>query len=161
MGSRFAKMEHYEVADMFGRRTPPILKITGGLEAVPTARELSLSANLHLYNIGRGSARAPYVEVSNHYHVNAEGSGLRGQPGDSLMRFVSTRADGQGMRGIGYGDFIIHPGTRYHVVRINLSDHWGVNQPPPPLVINGRAAAENYPLTESSSSSALKSCTLS
>jgi hypothetical protein len=53
-GDRFAKMEHFDVADMFGRRPKPALRLELELES-------DQAILVTLLNDGRGIARAPYL----------------------------------------------------------------------------------------------------
>ena len=53
-GDSFLKMEHFEVADMFGRRQRPDLQVVVGQ---PDVARVMVS----IRNNGRGMARAPYL----------------------------------------------------------------------------------------------------
>jgi hypothetical protein len=63
-GDRFLPMEHFEIADMFGRRRRPVLRVLSALSRGGTGnayREVNI--DLFLENRGRGSAVAPYVDI--------------------------------------------------------------------------------------------------
>lgn len=63
-GDRFIPMEHFEIADMFGRRRRPLLQVTSVLtmgQKTPEFGEVKI--DLWLENVGRGSAFAPYVDL--------------------------------------------------------------------------------------------------
>jgi hypothetical protein len=165
-GSRFAKMEHYEVADMFGRRQRPELNLIWRLqmsnEGAPGGGNYRVPAVIiSIENSGRGSARAPFIEITSpHFFVHTHGiaSGVR----DSPIRAVSTGdPSGSSLRGSGRGDFIIHPGTAYEVAVIYPQ----LVQRPfelQPLNLHYRLTAENCQLKEGTigiSVKDLKACT--
>jgi Putative DNA-binding domain len=152
-GSRFAKMEHYEVADMFGRRQKPelnlICRLEQRVEGAPAGGSCRVPAVIaSLENSGRGSARAPYFEITApHFFVKTHGtiaSGVR----DSPIRAVATGdPSGSSLRGAGRGDFIIHPGTAYEVAMIypQLVERPFVLKP---LNLRYRLTAENCQIKE-------------
>lgn len=53
-GDRFAKMEHFDIADMFGRRARPDLQVWA-------ARRGQFEVVVRVVNRGRGAAMAPFV----------------------------------------------------------------------------------------------------
>lgn len=57
-GGSFLKMEHFQVADMFGRRARPILLVEPDTSA---ARQGEVS--LRITNTGRGAARAVFIQL--------------------------------------------------------------------------------------------------
>lgn len=61
-GDSFVRMEHYEIADMFGRRHHPKLQLRGVLEPWGSA----VVFKIFLRNTGRAMARFPAVEVLGH-----------------------------------------------------------------------------------------------
>ena len=126
-GSRFAKMEHFEIADMFGRRQRPDLRVTYRLQAtdVGAPRGRITRIALRLENHGRGSARAPFLEVAQppNYSLSPFG-GVWGRPGEALIRMLpvdSLAPSSNRIRFVGYGDFIIHPGTGYDIALLQPS----------------------------------------
>jgi hypothetical protein len=148
VGSRFAKMEHYEVADMFGRRARPLLELRCDGIRTQGSAEPSCYFALTLSNKGRGSARAPMIDMDTvpGYSIGS-GAGILARAGDALARYVSRHPDQTAMRLIGYNDFIIHPGTEYEIARIVLNVTVRPDRPPPRMHASCRVAAENYPLT--------------
>ena len=56
IGGSFLKMEHYAIADMFGRRRRPLLK-------VEAARREDGRIIVSILNEGRASAQAPYLKL--------------------------------------------------------------------------------------------------
>jgi hypothetical protein len=57
-GDRFYRMEHFDLADMFGRRRRPALKLI--LEKKRNGSQLAMS----IKNEGRGLAKAPYLSLT-------------------------------------------------------------------------------------------------
>jgi hypothetical protein len=71
-GDRFYRMEHFDIADMFGRRQRAMLtlvySITGGIsEFGPDGKKRAVHVRLSLRNDGRASVAAPFV----HLHASA------------------------------------------------------------------------------------------
>lgn len=146
-GSRFAKMEHYEVQRMFGQGQRPVLRLNyrWGQHTVHVKGGPVLSAvpkvTLVLDNSGRGSARAPFVDVlypSEDYTLTLA-TGMRTGPSGSLVKPIQVTQSRY--RFIGFADFIIHPGVAY-----DLADLVSKQQIAQPLILECRLAAENYPL---------------
>jgi hypothetical protein len=63
-GASFLKMEHFEIADMFGRRPHPKLTVSYKITKWPLGRPDSCRISLFLENRGKGSAQAPYLTIS-------------------------------------------------------------------------------------------------
>lgn len=151
-GSRFAKMEHFEVADMFGRRQKPDLHVAYRLQGtdVGAPRGRITKIALRLENHGRGSAKAPLLEVTRplNYSLNVY-EGVRGgaRQGEGLVRVVPVDAlalVSRSVRFVGYGDFIIHPGTGYDIALLEPSSQMDVLTA---VSIECATAAENARLT--------------
>ena len=63
-GDSFYKMEHYDLEDMFGRRKKPSFElITEVIELRTGSRERGVVIMIRLMNSGRGTAKAPYLEI--------------------------------------------------------------------------------------------------
>ncbi|MCC6649751.1 MAG: ATP-binding protein [Candidatus Eisenbacteria bacterium] len=125
-GDRFVRMEHYEVADMFGRRRRPVLSLRHTLRfdsTYPLTRESSewrLDLILAVGNSGRGVARAPYLALrtSTNRAVLAP-YGLTGNGGDGLPRLASVGGPAWAVFG-GSMEMVVHPGTRHDVTKYSL-----------------------------------------
>jgi hypothetical protein len=109
----FYRLEHFDLEDMFGRRPRPVLVIKHRVG--PVSMKLAAGKNIksaqisfEMENTGRGSALAPYVELSSPEQLHACGIAKPG--GDVLFYGVPY---GPGMRFLGTADFVIHPGTSY------------------------------------------------
>lgn len=116
-GDSFLKMEHFEIADMFGRRPKPSLRIR---YTIPPASHgpdyFSLRVVIAIENAGRGTARAPYlaVHVDSPFAVNRYGVDGNGREG--LPRLVARDADFA--RFGGTGNDVVHPGTYREVLTV-------------------------------------------
>jgi hypothetical protein len=114
-GDSFRRMEHFDIADMFGRRKRPILRLRPTTQ--PVSKTQDCRVVLGLENEGRGSARAPFlsIEVAEPYHVSKYGI-------DGNFHFgLPPLAQAMGSRRKQYGggsDITIHPGTRLDVTVI-------------------------------------------
>lgn len=119
-GDSFVKMEHFDIADMFGRRPHPVLDfrvLVQGDGGVRSAGVESLCFKVIgvIENTGRGSAVAPYLAVSVHqpYAVSefgVDGNGSFGLP--ALVRNGAVRRFGAS------ATVMLHPGTAIEVFGI-------------------------------------------
>lgn len=116
-GSSFLKMEHFEIADMFGRRRRARLQLTYRVES----RGEGASVVIGLANTGRGSARGPYLSLNirggplrwDRFGVTGNGhEGMARQPMPT-RGFDLTYAEGN--------TFLIHPGCTLDVMRYRNS----------------------------------------
>jgi hypothetical protein len=115
-GDRFLPMEHFEIADMFGRRRRPVLRILHKLSHGGSGNGFKeANIDLLLENIGRGSAIAPYVDVytqlGSKLSTTPHGVSV---PGVNLMQPLWT--DSRNLF-LGRADLVIHPGIRFHFAR--------------------------------------------
>lgn len=101
IGQSFLRMEHFQIADMFGRRARPSLS----LEPIAQGTEV----RLRISNMGRGSAQAPFVrlKVNGPFHRNQYG--VDGNYNEHLP-YKYTDRDGSWVHATG-ADVVIHPGT--------------------------------------------------
>ncbi len=145
-GDSFLKMEHFDVADMFGRRARPDLRLRLDILADGSHRSNNIDYHdfrivIGLENLGRGSAFAPYLgaSVSAPYTVSrygVDGNGGFGMPRlvsrDSVCRFGSSSS------------LVVHPGTRLDVfaVRGSFEAAGGV---PDDFFLTYELAAEQMP----------------
>ncbi len=120
-GESFVMLEHFDVADMFGRRAHPRLELTARVAQWGTTNKGGHPTVLFhiicsLANMGRGSAHAPYVSVRIHDPYTISPYGADGNMNDGLPRIPSqseSRAWG------GNADIVIHPGTTRDVFCLN------------------------------------------
>ena len=118
----FYRLEHFDLEDMFGRRPIPLLqlktrmKATGSSGGGGNTRYRSLLV-LAIENIGRGSARAPYLAVSVNQPYQIARYGIDGNGHEGLPRVMT--ADQQRVVYTS-SDVAIHPGVCYEVAGIEL-----------------------------------------
>lgn len=139
-GDGFYKMEHYDIADMFGRRRKPQLAVFYKVLGVGA----SASVRLGIQNNGRATARAPFFAFQNDGPVQRSRYGLDGNGTEGLTHL---RAGATGFRWA-YGggmDFALHPGMAHEVAQLDL----GIQARPAPtqdLVVEYALACEDQPL---------------
>jgi hypothetical protein len=99
-GDSFYKMEHFDIADMFGKRKKPLLEL---VYSKTSAHSLLIS----IINNGRGSALAPYlmVDLPTGFEVNR--FGVDGNHNWNLPPIHSQSKKGFGAN----TTFVIHPDT--------------------------------------------------
>lgn len=111
-GDSFYKMEHFDLADMFGRRPKPKLSLniecSGGGYNI---RESELILDIMLVNEGRGSAAAPFVEVQ-----VPQGTRLR----DTSWAFRTLSGTRRKQQFTSESTVVVHPDTKMFVARYEL-----------------------------------------
>ena len=104
-GASFYRMEHFDVADMFGRRRRPKLAVTARVTGTGSGAQILLG----LRNDGRGSARAPYIAFDCPAPFKRNEYGLDGNRNEGMRRLPFSGQD----LPFRYGEdtsFVIHPG---------------------------------------------------
>ena len=117
-GDSFYKMEHFDIADMFGRRRRTHLVLDGNIDKVQGDRFVSLL--LSIRNEGRGSAMAPFLRISLPTGCQLDGYGVDGNRNFGLPQ---NPPDGFG-RDYSFGgraDVLVHPSVTLDVVRVNVA----------------------------------------
>ena len=122
IGQSFLRMEHFQIADQFGRRARPSLECS--LEFAGSCQVL-----VRLTNSGRGAARAPYLRLT------ASARFGRSQFSEDRLPYRGGDPDGSWMHA-GGADYVIHPGTSVAVCTVwaGLDPSHGGNSPVPPEV---------------------------
>jgi hypothetical protein len=105
-GDRFYRMEHFDIADMFGRRARPDLRLF--VEA--RARIV-----LGLENVGRGGAIAPYLEVILPSGVKVDQAGVDGAGAFGLLRLPHAGDNAHEPHFGGNRSMMIYPSARHDV----------------------------------------------
>ncbi len=117
-GWSFLKMEHFEIADMFGRRPHPKLDLT--YEVAKPRRfgpDIKASVYLILGNRGRGSARAPFLAIRATQPFDVDMFGVDGAFNHGLQYRYDPRTDLH--RFAGSGEALIHPSVSLTVTRLS------------------------------------------
>jgi hypothetical protein len=112
-GSQFLRMEHYEVADMFGRRRRPRLslsyriveRVRGGAGTIQYAIILGIE------NSGRGPAKAPFLKITLPAPLRFDEYGVDGNRHEGLPRVLVARHPSQEASFGGSAIDVVHPGT--------------------------------------------------
>lgn len=139
-GTSSYRMEHFDVADMFGRRRRPKLAITARVRDVGRNAAIVLG----LRNLGRSSARAAYLAFNAPPPFRRDEYGLDGNRNEGMRRLPFT---GQELP-FRYGEdtnFVIHPGIVHEVASISLGFTPQV-LPDKDVHINYAICAEDVPL---------------
>jgi len=123
-GDSFYRMEHYDIADMFGRRKRPRLHLTAEiLNAGSTSgggvEQLKAKLVIGIENSGRAAARSPYLalRLSEPYRIDAYG--IDGNKHEGLPRLVS--ADPAVVRYGANADTVIHANTVREIASVEIN----------------------------------------
>lgn len=121
-GDSFYRMEHYDIADMFGRRRRPNLKLVGTVDSVGLSgtRDEVVSLLLTIVNTGRGTASAPYLWIDPPPGAKLDGSGVDGNRQHGL-KCHPTPKFGQARSFGADANTVIHPGASLDITRLNVS----------------------------------------
>lgn len=141
-GDSFYKMEHFDIADMFGRRRRPKLELVARVRGKQAEAKIIVG----LRNDGRASARAPYVSIRCDGPFRRSMYGLDGNHNEGLP-FLGEY-DQAWRYGAG-GDMTIHPGLQRDVALLSLGltgDRW--QQLNSDTVIRYELACEDQPVRE-------------
>lgn len=150
-GDSSPSMEHFDIADMFGRRPHPKLRVTSEFmgNAIGYGRERPASFIVSIENFGRGSARAPFLSLDLPKGCNLDGYGV-----DGNHRFGLSRIPGRGVGNVfkfgGDANLVLHPGVKLDVTKLIVSRNIDND-----LLVSFTVAAEG---TNSHSGSLLISC---
>ena len=153
-GDGFYRMEHFDIADMFGRRRRPRVRLVCRAEirdqmSVGGREEVTWSIILSLQNDGRAIARFPMLWLEPSAKVGIDRYGLDGNRNEGLPR-QRTLPSERGILYIGREGDIIHPGMRLDVTRTERIGSPGPDKAgvPQQYVFGYRLAAEDQPLEE-------------
>ncbi|MGH7651930.1 MAG: AlbA family DNA-binding domain-containing protein [Gemmatimonadaceae bacterium] len=153
-GDSFRRMEHFDVADMFGRRARPVLKFAtrivgggGSSGGGPTVYNGKLTFGVE--NIGRGIAKSIYLAVRSSSGYLIDPFGIDGNRSEGLPRIVQAIDHASAKYG-GTQDIVVHPGVMLEVGAVHLkAAYWAADgklEMPAPLTVVYEIAAEGFPL---------------
>lgn len=141
-GASFLKMEHFEIADMFGRRPHPKLVLDYSVRPPLYQRNsCKLAAYLILQNLGRGSAQSPYLALRLKYPFGVDAFGTDGNYNQGLRYRYDQGSEKPHFQDVG-GSFL-HPDVSTTVTCI--STEIAANDAPPDLVIDYAVGAADLP----------------
>jgi hypothetical protein len=116
----FYPLQHFYVADMFGRRQRSVLRLELSEPILGSSgngrKEVRIVASL--VNDGRASAVAPFVrlELPPSFGVNPLGFTSRDQ--GASLRLITEASQPPAYAVVGRTDFIVHPKVRFQIVEI-------------------------------------------
>ena len=121
-GSKFLPMEHYEVADMFGRRKRPKLKLHTSfselkLTKVHQEEYVDFQLIIGLENIGKGLAKYRYLSMRVLEPYVVSEYGLDGNGHEGLRRLPKGKFFDPKRWGAG-AETVIHPGGILEVTKV-------------------------------------------
>ncbi len=121
-GSRFVPMEHYEVADMFGRRKRPKLKLYTSFSELKTVKVgqeeyLDFDLTIGLENIGKVVAKYPYLSMKVQEPYVVSSYGLDGNGHEGLARLPKGNFFDPTKWGAG-SETVIHAGGILEVTKV-------------------------------------------
>ena len=148
-GDSFYKMEHFDLEDMFGRRKKPNLDMIAEVTDISHLRiEPGIIIMIKLFNNGRGTAKAPFLEIekpinSKWSEYGYDGNGRTGlnailyYPSAPMVRFGSDATT------------VIHPGTSLTISKLLLSyDSQNIRDEIKKIEVKYKVASENLRLQE-------------
>lgn len=150
VGESFMPMEHYQIADFFGRRRKPDLNLVHDLQGHPrTANSAHVRVSLTLKNVGHYLAKYPALQISSQLQIARTGINSSGEWG--LLR--PQRLDATGYALIGGADSVIHPEMSTLVCYLEhprgmIDRHTVSNLPEDYFHVKYRLYAENCPPKE-------------
>jgi hypothetical protein len=109
-GDSFYRMEHYDLADMFGRRPKPLLDVTIRTRNPGPVAEIIVG----LENKGRASALAPYLSIGLPLPFRRNRYGIDGNRGEGLPFLTEQTKPEWWSFGAGT-NFVLHPGVKHEV----------------------------------------------
>ena len=145
IGDSFLPMEHYQIADLFGRRHHPLILPNALLRGdINTRGKIELV--LGLRNDGRAIGRFLYLKISTQAGFRFNQFGVSGNGHFGLPPFPNPTNYTEYRGG---ADEVIHPGTEFPVTRMDfqcvLTPQGAVIQPQGDLIIGGMLAADDFP----------------
>jgi hypothetical protein len=121
-GDSFYKMEHFDIEDMFGRRKKPKLSLSyilGLVHEKNHGNSVGIDVLIRLTNEGRGSARAPFLQIVK--PANSEWS-EHGADGNNYFGLEPTHYGESYPTAIfsSDADKMIHPGVSLNITKLKL-----------------------------------------
>lgn len=152
----FYPMQHYDLADMFGVRQRPALRVVSqaitrtasGYDERANDSFANVSIGVALVNEGRASAIAAYVRLRVELPFGVSPAGVASREFGSSLRMVTEDGAPASVSMIGSPDFILHPKVAVPIA--TLEARTISKQRVPACVIAYSTAAMNSPLEEGS-----------
>lgn len=117
-GESFKPMEHYQVADLFGKRLRPVLVPYGRIALVEREHDRVMEMVVGIRNVGKGIARFPALQFEQTSPFNFATYELDGEGQAGIAR-IQKLPDGRVYRG--GADDVVHAGAELDVTRLQAS----------------------------------------
>jgi hypothetical protein len=143
-GDSFYRLEHFDLEDMFGRRPRPELELSTRING----SGLNVKIIIGIKNVGRGSAKAPYIAfgVSLPFKLNIYG--LDGNYNEGMKKLPYLGSVLPNRYGEG-ANVVVHPGITHEVASIYLGlIPQESKEPTSDLEIEYEIAAEGFMLNK-------------
>lgn len=149
-GDSFYKMEHFDIADMFGRRPRPDIALKARPASVRDRpdRQQSLQILLSIENTGRGTAKAPFLAVTLPEDIHISKYGIDGNGSHGLPILKRHRGNSNEYHFGSNQEVVVHPGYTIQVTKVNVpypKTITGINH----FDIQYSLAAEGVPIFDS------------
>jgi hypothetical protein len=119
-GSRFQPMEHYMIADAFGRRRRPALRLEVRVFPVPADRiSFPPGVLVSLVNTGRYLALYPAIAIDMSPPWSVDEFGVDGNFHFNLAQVAQAFVSGR-YKFVGGANSVVHPTARFDVCRLNV-----------------------------------------
>ena len=117
-GDSFYPMEHFDIEDMFGRRKKPDLKLKCFIKegCVRNGYTWPFKIVIAIENIGRGTAKSPFLELIVKPPYQIDKHGVDGNGNFGLPKFGASTTNHA--RFGASGTLVLHPGVRHEVAII-------------------------------------------
>jgi hypothetical protein len=117
-GDSFYKMEHFDLEDMFGRRRKPSLELEINFNQVSKIRdEIRLFLLITINNVGRGSAKSPFLSLSLESGLREQQFGVDGN-GNRGLKWASHSKNNRILKFGGNQDIVLHPSVSLDVTKL-------------------------------------------
>ncbi|MCM2284153.1 MAG: ATP-binding protein [Desulfobacula sp.] len=139
-GDSFYRLEHFDLEDMFGRRPRPILELNTRI----TGYGLQSNIIIGIKNVGRGSAKAPYIAFGVSLPFRLNRYGLDGNYNEGMKKLPYLGSELPNRYGEG-SNVVIHPGIIHEVASVHIDLVPKETQKPTSnIVIEYELAAEGF-----------------
>lgn len=145
-GDSFYRLEHFDLEDMFGRRPRPLLQLSTRISGAGLNSKIIIG----IKNVGRGSAKAPYIAFDVSPPFKLDRHGLDGNMNEGMKKLPYLDSDLPHRYGEG-SNVVIHPGIVHEVASLHLGLIPKESQTPTSdIVIDYEMAAEEFMLNKGS-----------
>ena len=143
-------MEHFDIADMFGKRKrPEIILKTKFIDRFHFNNEHRLTIHISIENIGRGSAVAPFLALETPAKCSWSEYGVDGNGNLGLPYIPTNHRTFIGMQFGNNSNYVIHPSTLLEVTNLRRIYYDSeIENPVDDIIIKYSVAAEGLPISK-------------